>query len=254
VTSHDDFHGRLHHLITTLNAEHAWALVPHDEERYFAALAPLLAGLPSEQWAAVVANFHADHDLVAALRDERHPDHGPAWERYAGQVLGILRRAGRDWSRDGAVGVDDLAQIARAELVRALPGYRYRSRFSTWAFTVVSRCARDQIRFASTLRRSGATVSLHALDEAAEPPDPQELHERAARARLLAERIAAVLDTHPDRRLRPIFHLSAVEERTSAEIGALVNLHESRVRALLKLARELLRADPEIRAWLEDER
>jgi RNA polymerase sigma factor (sigma-70 family) len=253
VTSHDDLYDRLHRLLTALDAEHAWAISPHDRERYVAALAPLLAELPPEQWPAVAANYHADHQLVASLRDAAHPDHERAWSRYAGQVLGVLRRAGRDWSRDGAIDADDLAQIARAELVRALPGYRYRSRFSSWAYSVISRCARDQIRFATTLRRSGATVSLQELTEAVEPADPQELHERAARARLLAERIAAVLDAHPDRRLRRIFHLSAVEERTSAEIGELVNLHESRVRALLKLARELLRADPAIRAWLEDE-
>jgi RNA polymerase sigma factor (sigma-70 family) len=243
---------RLLSLITTLNAEHGWALAPDDCTRYAAALSPLIADLPPEQWPAVVANYHADHDLVAALRDERHPEHAQAWERWAGQVLGVLRRTGRDWSRDNATSTDDIAQIARAELVRALPGYHYRSRFSSWAFSVIARCARDQIRYARARRRTGDTVSLQALAEDRLPADPRELHERAARTRLLAERIAAVLDAHPDRRLRRIFQLWAVEERTSSEIGALINLHESRVRALLARARELLRADPALRDWAED--
>ncbi len=61
----------------------------------------------------------------------------------------------------------------------------------------------------------------------------------------------AILAEQPDQRLGHLFYLWAVEDRRSAEIGALVHLHPSRVRALLQQIRLLLRDHPAIRAWQE---
>lgn len=240
-------------LIAACDREQGWALDSAALERYVAAVAPLLEGLPAERWPAAAANFHADHATVAALRDAGSPGHARAWERWSSQALGFLRSAGLDWSSDGAVGAEDMVQIALAALAQALPSYRYHSRFSSWAYSVVVRSAQRQLRAARAQRRSAAVASLEAVEEGALPAGPADAQEQAARASLLAERVRLVLAAHPDRRLAAIFHLWAAEERTSAEIGALVGLHESRVRALLKLARELLRASPEIRAWLDSD-
>lgn len=245
---------RCRQLIAESDEQLGWSLGPSAREHYAAVLAPLLDGLPEERWPAVAANYHTDHNIVAALRAADHPDHNHAWTRWCAQVIGVLRRSGRGWPEDGVLTIDDLAQTARLALAQALPGYRYRSRFSSWAYSVIERSARDQLRAAHAQRRSGSTTSLDSLAEASQPSDLSAAHEQSAHARLLAERIAVVLDAHPDRRLARIFHLWAVEDRTSAEIGMIVNLHESRVRALLKLARALLRADPELQEWNERER
>lgn len=240
-------------LIERCRIESGWPLDDDAVKHYAQAVAPFLSELAEERWAAVIANYHADHLVVDALRDSAAYNHDDLWERWCAQVVGVLRRAGRDWSRDGMLDADDLAQEARIALVGALPSYRYQSRFSSWAYSVMTFCARNQIRALGAQRRSGATISLSALDETSQPADLGESHERAALACLLAERIAARLGTQPDRRLAYIFHLWVAEDRTSAEIGAIVNLHESRVRALLKQTRELLRADPEIRSWNDDQ-
>lgn len=245
---------RCHQLIAQSDEQLGWSLGPSAREHYAAVLAPLLAGLPEERWPVVAFNYHTDHTIVAALRDADHPDHHSVWIRWCAQVVGVLRRSGRDWSEDGLHSIDDLAQTARIALVQALPGYRYRSRFSSWAYSVIERSTRDQLRAARAQRRSGDTTSLDGLAEASQPSDRSAAHEQSAYARLLGERIAIVLGNHPDRRVARIFHLWAVEDRTSAEIGQIVNLHESRVRALLKMARELLRADPELQDWNERER
>ncbi len=83
---------------------------------------------------------------VAALRDARQAGHEQAWQQWMHQALLILRRAGLAWSSDQAVDSDDLAQIARAELVRALPSYRYQSRLFIWANRVVVQIARRHLR------------------------------------------------------------------------------------------------------------
>lgn len=245
---------RCRQLVDRCDTDSGWSLEASVRERYATALAPLLVGLPEERWQKVAANYHADHELVAALLSAGHPGHDDAWTRWCAQVVGVLRRSGRAGPQDGALDVDDIAQVARAALVEALPSYRYHSRLSTWAYSVIERAARDYHRAARARRRSGPTVSLDGLADSAHPAEADATHEQLARSRLLAERIAAVLATHPDRRLAIIFFLSAAEERSSAEIGAIVRLHESRVRALLKLARDLLRADPAIQAWAERER
>lgn len=249
--SHHDHLAHVRSHIAVCDERNTWGLGADARERYALALAPLLDGLDAELWETVATNYHLDHRAVAALRESDNPDHERAWVRWSLQVLGVLRRQGLDWSRDTAIDSEDLAQVARAELSRALGSYRYRSRFSSWAYSVVVRCAQRQMRAARAARRSAAPGSLDALEEGAAPADPRPRHEERAHGRLLAERVAAALAAHPDRRLAPIFQLWAVEERTSAEIGAIVRLHESRVRALLKQARELLRADPAIRGWAD---
>jgi RNA polymerase sigma factor (sigma-70 family) len=242
---------RCRQLVARCEERLGWPLSDVARDSYARALAPLLDGLDADLWETVAANYHADHTAVAALRDSGHPDHNRAWARWSSQALGMLRRQGLDWLRDGAVSAEDMAQIVLAELVRALPSYGYRSRFSTWTYSLVGRCAQRQVRAAGAKRRSAPVESLDAVDADAPPADPHARHEQAANARILAALVAQALAANPDRRLATIFQLWAIEDRTMAEIGAVVRLHESRVRFLLKQARELLRADPAILLWAD---
>lgn len=242
----------LFNVVSTCNDELAWGLRGDVVRRYAAELAAVLDGARApEELRAAALNYHADHDQVAALRDALHPAHARAWEGWMYQVVGVLRRAGMAWSDDPAIDVEDLAQVARADLARALPSYRYESRFSSWAYRVVVQSATRQIRRARAEKRAVRPASLDQAEVSALIPDPAADPESIARARLLAERVAAVLSAQPDQRLLVIFQQWSLEERGTAEIGALVRLHPSRVRALLARAREALRADPAIRAWLD---
>lgn len=238
-----------HQFVVACNERHAWRLDTFTCEHYAKALEPLLDGLKTDLWETVVTNYHNDHITVAALRDNSHPDHNQTWARWSTQAFGVLRRTGLNWSHDRMIDTEDIAQIAQAELARALPGYRYRSRFSSWAYSVIWRCAQRQIRMGRAQCRSATIGSLDMLEEGAVAALSEAGHEQTTQAHLLAAQVAYILAMHPDRRLTTIFQLWAIEERTSAEIGAIVQLHESRVRALLKQARELLRADPSIQCW-----
>jgi RNA polymerase sigma factor (sigma-70 family) len=245
----------LGNVIRACNDELAWNLNEEHVQSYTTALARCLdPATPPDLLRAAAVNYHADHALVAAMRDALHPGHDSSWDGWMRQVLGVLRRAGVAWSDDPAIDLEDLAQVARAELARALPAYRFQSRFSSWAYRVVVQSAARQIRHARAEKRSARPDSLHQAPGVdalvATVADP----ELAAQGRLLAERVAAVLAAQPDRRLLSIFQQWALEERGTAEIGAVVRLHPSRVRALLAQARQALRADPVIQAWYAGER
>lgn len=246
-----DAQNRCRRLIVVCAAERGWALDPPTIERYITALTPLLEDLDAELQRSVVINYHQEHPILAALSDHSHPDYAVGWEGWAVQTFAVLRRAGVEWSHDQALATEDLVQEALADLARALPSFRYQSRFSSWAFSVLVQSARRQIRFSNAQRRAGRPDSLQQLSDDQEPIEPIAYHEHTTTTRLLVAQIDAVLGEHRDDRLVRIFRLWALEDRTSAEIGALVQLHESRVRALLKQARTHLQAHPAIRAWAE---
>jgi RNA polymerase sigma factor (sigma-70 family) len=240
---------RCRELIAALAAERGWEISDTALQQYTAVLAPLLADLDDVHWHEVVGNYVLDHAHVRALRDHNHPEHNGEWKSWTTQALGVLRHAGLDWSTDAALADEDLVQEAIAELARALPSYGYRSRFTSWAYRVLVQSAQRQIRFATTQRRGGRPDSLSQLPAEAEPGDPAPPHHHTVDARLLERLIASVLDEHPDKRLSRIFVLWAIHDQSTAEIGRLFNIHESRARALLKLARDYLRAHPQIRDW-----
>jgi RNA polymerase sigma factor (sigma-70 family) len=174
------------------------------------------------------------------------------WTSWMAQVLLILRKAGLDWSSDMLFDGEDLAQIARIELVRAIASFHYASRFSTWAHQVIVRSVQRAIRDRQALKRAIRPASLDQLPHVDASIGDAEHPESAAAARVLAERIAAVLEEQADQRLARIFHLWAVADLRVEEIGKIVHLHPSRVRALLLQARQILRDAPEIQSWRED--
>lgn len=236
-------------VITLCDQHYGWHLDGITRERYVRALTPLLADVPSARRTTIVLNYHLDHRVVAALRDARNPAHNDAWTQWSAQVLAILRRNSLDWSRDGSVDSEDLAQMARGDLARALPSYGYQSRFLSWAYSVVVRSVQRHVRAVQAQRRAAPVTSLEHLSTPLPAEEETLQPEHAAHASLLAEQVHTVLSRQSDPRLPAIFRLWAIEDRTSAEIGALVNLHESRVRALLKQARTVLAGDAAIQQW-----
>jgi RNA polymerase sigma factor (sigma-70 family) len=238
-----------HHVVAVWAQTHSWALTAAQHTQYATALAQLAdVQAPTAQMHTILNYYHHDHRAVEALRDKQHPDHAEQWQQWMAQVLKILRRERLDWASDVAVDLEDLAQIAVAELVRALPTYRYRSRFSVWVYSVAVLALRRYVRDSQRARRAERPVSLDQLTAHAEPFAPSML-DPAVQGVLFYEQIQAVLAAHPDQRLAEIFHLAQIEDQRINDIGIRVQLHPSRVRVLLKQAQQLLAAHPTILAW-----
>lgn len=239
-------------ILTLLNDELGWRLSAVAQQRYCIALAALFPSTSSVTFVRrVLVNYHTDHVQVEAMRYATHAQHDAAWHAWMPQVLAILRSAGLGWPTEAAYDLEDLAQVARAELLRALPSYRYASRFSTWAHQVIVQSVRRYRRDLGALKRAGRPQSLEALPEI-EIPIGSTIHPEAiAEARALLQMIDARLFTQPDRRLREIFRLWVVEDLRVEEIGRQVQLSASQVRALISHIRQILRDDPAIGTWLE---
>jgi len=245
-------HTRCQQTVSTLNKDLDWSLDAQAQARYTAALHTYVsADMPAAQLRRMVINYHADHERVEALLDLHHQQHTDEWLSWMRQVTAILHKNGLTWSQDAAYDAEDLAQIARTALFRGLPDFRYASRFSTWAYRVVVQSVQRHIRARHTQKRTGQLHSLEANPVLDVPIDERENPETIATARLLAQQVAATLGSHPDGRLARLFELWATEDRKVEEIGALVQLHPSRVRALLAQARHVLQHDPGVQQWLD---
>jgi RNA polymerase sigma factor (sigma-70 family) len=200
--------------------------------------------------------YHTEHQLVEALLDRSNPDHATHWTEWTQQALRWLKiKCAPFLGDDGAISLDDLVQEAMIDLWRGLRTYRYRSRFQTWAFTVIANCLTRHYRTYQTKKRGAFphTQSLDAMiaigetlfDRATPAPDDVALSDG------LAALLQQVLGQHPDVRLRAIFQLWAFEEQTLRAIGERLNLSATRVHGLLAQAITLLRQELASHDWVE---
>lgn len=239
-------------LLSMLDRAFGWQLDGQTIHRYRSALASLLPPDCSDMLLRrVIINYHSDHALLHALRDQTQPQHVEAWRSWMDQARRILQRNGLAWSSDGAVDSDDLVQVAHAELVRALPSFRYTSRFSTWAYQVIVQSVQRELRNSQAQKRAVRPDPL----EAAAPVllfDERERPEQHATAALLIDQSLAVLAHGGDARLKRIFLLCVVADMRPEDVAPVLRLHPSRIRALLGEARQLLQNDPTLRLWNVD--
>lgn len=248
-----ELRARFGQVIRTLNREHGWDLDAATQTRYCNTLTSLhAAGCPEVLLLRIATNYHHDHAIVQALHDDSHRRHSDAWAAWMPQVVAVLRHAGLCWTSDGSIDLEDLAQVARLELARSLSNYRYESRFSSWAYQVIVRSVRNELRARQASKRVGRNLPLHIPDAMVVPIVEAEHPETLVAARALAELVHTVLETHPDGRLSRIFQLWAIEDRRVVEIGTLVGLSPARVRVLQAQIADLLQQDARIRAWLSE--
>lgn len=241
-------------IVAALNAALEWQLTADRQHAYVVALLQCGAlPLAESDLRRLVITFHQDHTLVDALRDRAHPQHDAVWAQWCSQALRILRHQGLGAPGDALTDIHDLAQVALEDLVRALPSFRYASRFSTWAYTVIAHSAQCYLRYLHAAKRSGPTESIDqhdTLDVAARETDQPEVH---AEARVLAALIDAVLADQPDQRWRTIFQLWMYKDQRLADIARNVGISASRVSVLLDQIILLLRQHPKLMAWLNDD-
>jgi RNA polymerase sigma factor (sigma-70 family) len=248
-----DVEARCAMIIAGLSVEMSWALSGSTQHAYSRVLAQYLPNPCSDEYARqVVIRYHQDHLLVDALMDPLHVGHEVSWASWVAQVVPILRNVGLAWSDDPAIDPEDLAQIARAELARALPTFRYASRFSTWAHQVIARSVQRYLRDRLAGKRAGRPISLETVVADELPSDGLGQPELAADASVLAALVDDILRAQPDRRLAVIFQLWAIADVRVEEIGRRLQISPSQDRALLGRIRQILQSEPAIRAWRED--
>lgn len=240
-------------MVAALNDELGWHLEADRQRAYTAALLLYLPISPAEmELRRMVIAYHQDHGLIEALRDHASPQYETAWTQWCAQVIQILRHLGFGAPGDALADTQDLAQTALEELVRALPSYRYASRFSTWAYTVISRSAQRYLRDRNAAKRSGKPESLEWQQDlepafgAADSPETQ------SEAHALSGLIHALLDSHGDRRMAEMFHMWVIEDQRLADIARHMRLSPARVSVMMEQICQLLRRDPAILAWIGD--
>src|ERR1700752_236857 len=100
------------HLTRAQEAAYLRAMVAYMPEHY-----------TDSQLQRLVRCYHFDHQEVLALRDPNHAGYQAAWEHWRTQVTRILRSARLDWLADDAIELEDLTQIALAELNESIANY-----------------------------------------------------------------------------------------------------------------------------------
>lgn len=181
-------------VVRALNGELVWGLEPEAVASYTAALSQLLlAPGATASCRRIVLNYHRDHALVAALCQPANAAHEESWASWMPQVLAVLRHAGLEQSDDGSMDLDDLAQVARLELARSLPEFRYESRLSTWAYGVIIRSARSELRARAAQKRAVRPESLELSGELEVLSQERDAPDTVAEAGLLFELVGAVL-------------------------------------------------------------
>lgn len=240
-------------MIALLNDANGWNLSEEEQQQYATEVVYFVAEDCQESLLRqIITYYHADHAMVEQLRTLDHPQHNAEWTAWVGRVVGIIRQAGFAWSNDPAVDPEDLAQIAQVELVRSISSFTYQSRLSTWIYRVVVRSLQRFVRDSKASKRNTRPASLDRAADLDAPLSEADQPESQASANVLAERTLAILAEH-NPRLALIFRLWAIHDRRIDEIAEVVRLHPSRVRALLKQARTILLAHPDMQGWRPDD-
>jgi len=215
------------------------------------ACAYLRPGSSDAQLRTVIGNLRRDSSVVEAMRCGEQLGHSEAWTEWFGQVRAILHHAGLDWTRDDALDLDDLAQIALLELTRSLPSYRYGSRFSTWAYQVITRGVQRHLRDMAAKKRAGEIDRGTDPRELAIPVSEGELPENQVRDQVLAALVQEELRAAMGPRNAEVFRLWARDDLSVEMIGRRVGLSTARIHAIIAQARKHLRGQATIWYWHE---
>jgi RNA polymerase sigma factor (sigma-70 family) len=239
-------------ILAALNVQLGWRLDADQQHAHMAMLSEYLVGTPDDAaLRMLIEHYHADHELVHALRDAGDPQHDAAWTAWSAHAVRIAQHHAFGAADDPLVDADDLAQLALEELAHALPSYRYASRFSTWAYTVIARRVQRYVRDSRAAKRAGRPASLDDQSTAIQLAIDPATIEAPAEASALLEVIMDVLSREADDRLAQIFYLWVVEERRLVQIGQQVHLSTGRVSILIGQAHQILQHNPAILAWID---
>jgi RNA polymerase sigma-70 factor (ECF subfamily) len=191
-----------------------------------------------------------DVRLMLQVRDDVDGAFAMIVERYQNRLLGLLTHV--TGSRQEA---EDLAQEVFLRIYRARKGYRPRSKFSTWLFTVAGNVALNRRR--DRARRPAAAFA-QADDSRAQGPTESQVvgAEATASGQMRQAELAqivqeAVASLDEDQRLAVM--LNRFEQMSYAEVAEVMGRSEAAIKSLLSRARMNLRErlEPYQRAGLK---
>lgn len=235
--------------IMALSAELGWGWSPKEVADCLSALhARLLHGMADVKFRKACI----DYWTVQALLDHGHPAHNDQWRYWMQRALEVLRKRGMAWSSDAAVDVDDFNQMAQEAFLGSLKKFNYESSLDTWVHSVVVRSINRHVRDSLAQKRGQRPESLNNLSDGDLPLEDNNNNDdpaQSARNRIVIDQASKILFEYGGERLVLVFLWYTVDLYTTTEIANKVNLHPSRVRALLTDARKVLRNHPEMQAW-----
>lgn len=168
---------------------------------------------PAAVRAAAAGDLDAFEELVRAYQE-------PVW-RF---LIGIVG--------DRAL-AEDLAQETFLRAYRGLDGFGFRSRFSTWLFTIARNAATDALRSRASRRRALDRLARRPTDDG---PDP-------ALAPAMEEALATLSD-----KLREAIVLVEVAGFTCRDAGEVLGVAEGTIKSRLYYARR------DLAAWFSEGR
>jgi RNA polymerase sigma-70 factor (ECF subfamily) len=187
-----------------------------------------------------IADHEDDRALVRACLAGEDQAQRDLVHRFTPLVFSACHRSGLP-DQDA----EDVCQQVLLDVLRALPGYRGRSRLSTWIFTVASRRIADYFR--SPERRH---IPSGGPGDAAFPPEagvaragPEEETIRRTRDDRLRQALGAL--GHPARLILVSYYLGEMPVR---EIARALKLPEGTVKTHLHRGRRALRKELE-KSW-----
>ncbi len=253
----DSLRDRCLYLAQHLNTEHGWHLETAVLSTYVARITACVgidADISDDLLSIRIINYHNDHQLVEALSDPQHPENAAAWQTWTFQVVPALvsSKLGSHATLPQDV-MNDIVQEALIDLFRGLAQFNYRSRFSTWAYTVVSNSSTRFGRAVGARKRTPqreATSLEQQLEAGAHTQETAERLDALIEDRLLRDLVLEVLTREGDPRLLQIFQLWFDEGYTQRMIGTRLHLSVTRIHTLVDHIRELLRNDPLLLDWL----
>ena len=146
--------------------------------------------------------------------------------------------------------LEDLVQTTFLELLKALPGFRFESSFSTFLTGIAVRVGRRAMRPPRVIGRAVELERAERVEHTGSGPDER------ARANALLQRVHQLLSDVAEPK-RVAFLLWAVEGLPPAEVAEAMQSSLSATRSRIFYAqKELLSAaqkDPHLREWLEEQ-
>jgi len=170
-----------------------------------------------------------DEALLAGLRAGEAWAVGEAYDAHHASVRAFARRLVGE-----AAAAEDMVHEVFVSLPRAIRRFRAESSLRTFLLSIAVNHARHHVRAAARRRRAMERLAL----------EPQVVSEDPHARNDLARELSRALDTLPiDQRVA--FVLCEVEERTAAEVAAIVDAPEATIRTRLFAAKRKLRLELE---------
>lgn len=168
-------------------------------------------------------------ELLADLAAARPEAVATVYRRHAAKVRGFARRMLHD-----DVAAEDVVHDAFVALPKAVSRFRGDCALDTFLISIAVNMCRRRLRSRERGRRAVETLT-HQVEEPVETPEAE------TRRRQLAAALRRGLETLSVDH-REVFVLCAVEERTSVEVGEILDIPAATVRTRLFHARKQLRA------------